>query len=131
MVVAMAALLVSLDSSAYSGAGKQIMAEFSCSEEVFTLGISLFVLGFAVGPIVWGPLSELFGRRHVFIPTYLGLTAFNAGAAGARNIQTLLILRFFGGAIGSNSLISAGAVVVDQFPARKRGLALAYYSVTP
>ena len=52
MIVAMAALMVSLDSSAYSGSAAEIMREFDCSEEVFTLGISLFVLGFAVGPIV-------------------------------------------------------------------------------
>lgn len=92
----------------------------------------------------------MFGRRSVFIPTYMLLTAFNAGAAGARNLETLLILRFLGGAVGSNSLISAGAVVsrlnvrhwdipqtdmlskvADQFKARQRGLALAYYAVTP
>ena len=79
----------------------------------------------------WGPFSELFGRRHVFIPTYMLLTAFNAGAAGAGDMPTLLVLRFLGGAFGSNSLISAGAVVVDQFAPRQRGLALAYYAVTP
>ena len=73
----------------------------------------------------------MFGRRYVFIPTYMLLTAFNAGAAGARDMVTLLVLRFLGGAVGSNSLISAGAVVVDQFAPRQRGLALAYYAVTP
>ena len=73
----------------------------------------------------------MFGRRAVFIPTYLLLTAFNAGAAGSKTLGGLLILRFLGGAVGSNSLISAGAVVADQFQARQRGLALAYYAVTP
>lgn len=53
MIVAMAALMVSLDSSAYSGSAKDIMRDFNCSEEVFTLGISLFVLGFAVGPVMY------------------------------------------------------------------------------
>ena len=52
MIVAMAALMVSLDSSAYSGSADEIMTEFNCSQEVFTLGISLFVLGFAIGPIM-------------------------------------------------------------------------------
>ena len=46
-------------------------------------------------------------------------------------MAALLILRFLGGAVGSNSLISAGAVVADLFPPRQRGLALAYYAVTP
>lgn len=52
MIVAMCALLVSIDSSAYSGSAAEIMQDFDCNNEVFTLGISLFVLGFAVGPIM-------------------------------------------------------------------------------
>ena len=52
MVVSLCALLVSIDSSAYSGSAAEIIEEFSCSQEVFTLGLSLFVLGFAVGPIM-------------------------------------------------------------------------------
>lgn len=52
MIVAGCALLVSIDSSAYSGSAEEIMKEFECSKEVFTLGLSLFVLGFAVGPIM-------------------------------------------------------------------------------
>lgn len=131
ILIALAALTVSIDSSAYSGAAAQIMDEFDCSEEVFILGISLFVLGFAVGPILWGPFSEMFGRRVIWIGTYTCFMAFNAGAAGARNIESLLILRFFAGAVGSNQLITAGAIVADQFSGRQRGLVLAYYAVTP
>jgi len=52
MIVAFAALLVAIDSSAYSGSADEVVREFGCSREVFTLGISLFVLGFAVGPIM-------------------------------------------------------------------------------
>jgi hypothetical protein len=48
----MAALMVSIDSSAYTGSAAEIMSEFNCGEEVYTLGISLFVLGFAIGPVV-------------------------------------------------------------------------------
>lgn len=49
MVVAMCALMVSLCSSAYSGATGEVSEEFGVGEEVVVLGISLFVLGFAVG----------------------------------------------------------------------------------
>ncbi|KAM0723235.1 hypothetical protein Q7P37_001435 [Cladosporium fusiforme] len=101
-LVAIATLAVAFVSSAYSGGAKQVIVEFGCSQEVFTLGISLFVLGFAIGPLLWAPLSELFGRQVLYIGTYGALTAFNAGAAGAKNIETLIILRFFAGAFGSS-----------------------------
>jgi multidrug resistance protein len=79
----------------------------------------------------WAPLSELFGRRILFIGTYFGLTAFNAGAAGSQNIETLIILRFFAGAIGSSPLTNAGGVIADMFPAKQRGLAMSLFAAAP
>lgn len=49
LLVALAALAVSLDSSAYTGGIAQIEKEFHIGSEVATLGVSLFVLGFAIG----------------------------------------------------------------------------------
>lgn len=83
------------------------------------------------GPLLWAPLSELFGRQILFIGTYGALTAFNAGAAGAQNIQTLLIMRFLAGAFGSSPLTNAGGVIADMFPARERGLALSLFASAP
>jgi hypothetical protein len=63
IAVAFATLAVAFVSSAYSGSIEQIIIEFKCSEEVATLGLSLFVLGFAIGPLLWAPLSELYVFR--------------------------------------------------------------------
>ncbi len=86
------------------GDTKGVMEEFGVSNVVSTLGISLFVLGFAVGPLLWAPLSEILGRRVVFIITFGAMTAFSAGAAVSQNIETLLIMRFFAAAFGSSLL---------------------------
>jgi hypothetical protein len=51
IVMALATLAVSLDSSAYSGGITQIIEEFHISTEVATLGVSLFVVGFAIGKV--------------------------------------------------------------------------------
>jgi hypothetical protein len=45
-------------SSAYSGTIRELEAEFGSSKEVIASGISVFVLGFAMGPTLWAPLSE-------------------------------------------------------------------------
>lgn len=47
---------VTFTSSAYSASAKEVVQDFDISTEVFILGISLFVLGFAIGPAVCGPL---------------------------------------------------------------------------
>jgi MFS family permease len=59
------------------------------------------------------------------------LTAFNAGAAGSQNIQTLIILRFFAGAFGSSPLTNAGGVIADMFPATQRGMAMSVFAAAP
>lgn len=130
-LVALVTMAVALISSAYSVTIPQIMEEFHVSSIVATLGISLYVLGFAIGPVVWGPLSELYGRQHILFISYAFLTAFNAGAAGARNISTLLILRFLAGAFGASPLTNAGAVVADLFPASHRGVAMTLFAAAP
>lgn len=131
ILVAIATLAVAFVSSAYTGGVSQIIEAFGASQEVVTLGISLFVLGFAIGPLLWAPLSELFGRQVLFFGTYGVLTAFNAGAAGSQNVQTLVILRFFAGAFGSSPLTNAGGVIADMFPASQRGLAMSIFAAAP
>lgn len=53
LTVATATLAVALASSAYSGAIESLREEFGASTELITGGLSLFVLGFAVGPLFW------------------------------------------------------------------------------
>lgn len=131
LMTGFATLIISLASSAYSGSISGVIQYFGISDEVATLGLSLYVIGFAVGPLLWAPMSENIGRQIPFFFSFLLLSAFCAGCAGAQNIQTLLILRFFAGAFGSAPLTNAGGVVSDMFTSRQRGLALCLFASTP
>ncbi|OAA63189.1 Major facilitator superfamily domain, general substrate transporter [Cordyceps fumosorosea ARSEF 2679] len=130
-IQATATLAVSFASSAYSGGIREIILDFRVSQEVAILGVSLFVLGFALGPLLWAPLSEVVGRQKLFFISYLALTAFNAGAAGANSMAALIVLRFFAGAFGSSPLTNAGGVIADIFSAEERGKAGAIFSMAP
>lgn len=131
ILVSFVTLAVALVSSAYSGGLGQIVEHFKVEEEIAILGVSLFVLGFAIGPLIWAPLSEIFGRRHIFTISYAFLTAFNAGAAGATNIQTLIILRFLAGCFGSSPFGNAGGTIADMFTASERGIAISFFAAAP
>ncbi|KAF7165348.1 hypothetical protein CNMCM5623_009553 [Aspergillus felis] len=131
MVMAWATLAVSLVSSAYTGGMEQIMEQFGVGSEVATLGVSTFVLGFAIGPLIFAPMSELWGRQYLFLISYCGLTIFNAASAGSPNIQALIIFRFLAGAFGSSPLTNAGGVIADLFSARQRGLAMSMFASAP
>ncbi|PYH83194.1 MFS general substrate transporter [Aspergillus uvarum CBS 121591] len=131
MMMALATLAVALVSSAYTGGIIEIEEDFGIGTEVATLGVSLFVLGFAIGPLLWAPLSEMFGRQIVYCVTYMALTAFTAGAAGSKNAWTLIILRFFAGSFGSSPMTNAGGVIADMFPASQRGVATSLFAAAP
>ena len=131
VIMAFATLAVAFASAAYTGGLKQILAEFGASQEIGTLGVSLFVLGFALGPLLWAPMSELYGRQILFFGTYAAMTAFNAGTSGSKNIGTLVVLRFFAGAFGSSPLTNSGGVIADMFAAEQRGLAMSVFAAAP
>ena len=128
---ALATLATTFASSAYSGGIKQVISSFNVSQEVATMGISFYVLGFALGPLVWAPLSELYGRRKIFFLSFMAATAFSAGAAGAGSIAALLVLRFLVGSIGSAPMSNAPGVIADMFDKSQRGLAMCMFSGAP
>ncbi|CAI8508909.1 unnamed protein product [Hanseniaspora opuntiae] len=86
---------VTMGSSNFASCVPQIMAEYGVIEVVGILGITLYVFGFALGPVVYGPLSELYGRRNLLIISSFGFTLFQFAVATGENLQTILICRFF------------------------------------
>lgn len=107
------------------------MKDLDCGQELATVGLSLYVLGFAIGPLIWAPLSEMYGRQSIFFVSFGLYTAFNCASAGSQNIWTLIILRFFAGSFGASPLTNAGGVIADLFPPAERGLAMGIFSAAP
>lgn len=60
---------VAITTSGYSAGPDEIFARFGLSREVYEVGFSVFVLGFALGPLLWAPLSEVYGRQSLFFLT--------------------------------------------------------------
>ncbi|RKL19103.1 hypothetical protein BFJ70_g14039 [Fusarium oxysporum] len=126
----LATFVVSFGSSVYSAAIPHIQARFSVSPDTALLGITLYVIGFALGPMAWGPASELYGKRR---PLFLGYTVFcicQIPCALAQNMPLLLAFRFLSGLAGSSSLAILGGMYVDflRRPA-ERGISTAVFSV--
>ncbi|OJJ64970.1 hypothetical protein ASPSYDRAFT_39759 [Aspergillus sydowii CBS 593.65] len=131
VLISLAALAAALVSSAYSGGIIEIIEYFHFSKVVAYVGISLYVLGFALGPLIWAPLSEIYGRRWIYIISMVFFTAFTAATAGVTNTESLLILRFLAGSMGSSGMALPGGVIADIFPATTRGLAMGMFATAP
>lgn len=123
-------LTAAFTSSIFSAATPAVAQQYHVSTEVGLLGVSLYVLGFAFGPILWAPLSELKGRKLPLILSMFGFSVFSIGTAVGKDLQTVLICRFFAGAFGSCPLAVVAAVFSDMFDNRTRGLAVTVFSMT-
>ncbi|KAF4772220.1 hypothetical protein N7455_009060 [Penicillium solitum] len=121
-------ICVTFGSSVFSTATKTTAKKFGVSSELMVLGVSLFVLGFAFGPIIFGPLSELYGRKR---PLFLGMfvfAIFQIPVAVAQNLQTIFICRFLGGLFASAPLAIVSGILADMFEPVERGIAMAIFA---
>ncbi|KAF2691191.1 MFS general substrate transporter [Lentithecium fluviatile CBS 122367] len=99
------------------------------SQMLGAFSISVFVLGFSVGPLFLSPLSEIYGRRIVLNVSNVVFCAFNLGCALAPNLGALIAMRFFAGLGGSACLTIGSGVISDLFLTEERGKAMAMYSL--
>lgn len=106
-------------------------AEFGNSRIVSVLGLSTFVLGIALGPMVFSPLSEFYGRRPIYIVAWLMYIIWIIPQAVARNITTMIVGRFLDGFAGSTFLAVSGGTVGDLFVRSELQLPMAIFSVSP
>ncbi|TVY85148.1 Efflux pump bik6 [Lachnellula suecica] len=114
--------------SVYSPAISQIDGQFGVGEEVGTLGITFLLLGFGFGPLLWAPLSEIYGRKPAVLAPYFVAACFSFGTATAKDLQTILITRFFAGLFASAPVTNTGGVLGDIWSPRERGTAIVGYA---
>ncbi|KAF3384562.1 hypothetical protein F1880_002799 [Penicillium rolfsii] len=130
VMLAYTSICSTFDSAIFSSSTKAVANVFGVGLEVSVLSSSLYICGYAFGPLIWAPLSELKGRRFPIILAMLGFGIFNTAVAVAKDLQTLLICRFFCGVFGSSPLAVVAAVFSDMYNNRTRGIAVACFSST-
>jgi MFS family permease len=75
-------------------------------------------------------MSEAYGRKPSILIPILGLGLFSFATAAAKDIQTVLITRFFAGVFGGAPLSNVGGVLADVFSPVQRGPALLLWGLT-
>ncbi|KAL3482114.1 major facilitator superfamily domain-containing protein [Aspergillus californicus] len=131
LVASLLVVCVAFGSSIVTGGLGLIEDKYNVSLEVAILTCSIMVCGFAVGPLLWSPLSEIIGRRPVYIIS-LGLyVIFNIPCALSPNIGGLLVCRFLCGVFSSSGLSLAGGTIADIWSIEERGMAIAYFAAAP
>jgi MFS family permease len=90
---------------------------------------SIFTLAYAVGPLLLGPLSEIFGRTIVLQAANLFFLAFNLACGFAQTKTQMIIFRFLAGLGGSAPSAIGGGVLGDMWRVEERGRGIAIWFV--
>lgn len=96
--------IATFGSSVMSPASGQLIHEFGISKEVSVLATALYVLGFAVGPLLFGPASEVLGRKYPLSVGVFLFAIFSIPIAVAKNVATIFVCRFFCGTFAAAPL---------------------------
>lgn len=107
-----------------------VNADFGNTSQLLgSFSVSVYVLGFAFGPLFLSPLSEIYGRYIVLNCSNVFFCAFTIGCALAPNLGGLIGMRFLAGVGGSACLTIGTGVIADMFVPAQRGKAVSIYSM--
>ncbi|OKL63716.1 hypothetical protein UA08_00013 [Talaromyces atroroseus] len=125
-------LLTPFASSILSPAIDSLDKEFgNDSAMVGSFTVSIYLLGYVVGPVFIAPFSEIYGRKPVLTVANAFFCLWQIGCALAPNIQTLIVCRFFGGVGGVACLTLGGSIIGDLFRPDQRGFAIGMWNIGP
>jgi len=104
------------------------MAEFhSTNTELTAFVVSVYLIGYATGPLVIAPLSELYGRLYVYHINNVLFIIFTVACALSPSLSALIGFRFLAGCAGSTPVTLGGGTVADVIHPSHRGLAMSLY----
>ncbi|MEB2817611.1 multidrug effflux MFS transporter [Campylobacter upsaliensis] len=114
-ILALMSSIAPLSTDMYLPALSQVKQSFETSEFLTQLSLASFFIAFALGQLIYGPLSDVFGRK---IPALVGIFIFMLSSLFCviiDNIYVFIILRFFEALGGCAGVVIARAIVNDLF----------------
>lgn len=131
MVVAITCFVVAFASSVITADIEGVAEEFGVSMEVGLVTISVFVVGFGIGPMIFAPLSEVYGRQVIYASTLFVAVIFIIPCAVSKNIATLIACRTIDGIAFSAPMTLVGGTLADMWRNEERGVPMAAFSAAP
>jgi multidrug resistance protein len=121
-----------LASSMFAPAVEDVLREFHSSSTILAaLVVSIYILGYALGPLLVAPMSEIYGRSPVYHASNVLYVIFTIACAVSSNLSMLIVFRFLAGAAGSTPVTIGGATLGEMFSVEERGKAVSIWSMGP
>ncbi|KAI5848516.1 benomyl/methotrexate resistance protein [Morchella snyderi] len=131
-IVSSITFITPLASSIFAPSIPQVMNDFNTtSHELAAFVVSVYVLGFAVGPLILAPASEFWGRNIIYHISNICFIGCTVACAESKSLAMLTVFRFFTGCFGSAPVTIGGGTIADVIPLEQRGAAIALFALGP
>ncbi|KAF2436537.1 MFS general substrate transporter [Tothia fuscella] len=121
-----------LASSMFAPGVAQVMREFNSSSSILaSMVVSIYILGYACGPLFIAPMSEIYGRLPVYHVTNVLFVVFTIACGVSTSLGMLIAFRLLAGMMGSTPLTIGGGTMSDMFRVEERGAAMSIWALGP
>ncbi|EKV04567.1 MFS transporter, putative [Penicillium digitatum PHI26] len=114
-VVSWMTLAVTFSSTSLLPATPEIATEFSTTSEILNITNAGVLIAMGFSSFIWGPITNLFGRRNAYNTAILVLCACSAGTAAAINLRMFIAMRILGGFTGTFFMVAGQTILADIF----------------
>ena len=110
----------------------ELCKEFGITDTVVaSLTVSIYIFGFAIGPLIIAPLSEIYGRLIIYHICNVAYIGFTIGCALSTNTAMFLVFRLLCGCAASSPMAIGGGTIADLHVPAERGKAIAIFGIGP
>ncbi|KAF2108420.1 major facilitator superfamily domain-containing protein [Lophiotrema nucula] len=95
-----------------------------------SFAVTVYILGFATGPLILAPLTDFIGRVWILRLTSLVYLIFTVACGASTSLEMLVAMRFFAGAAGGAPVAIGPAVVCDMYPRAEQEKVIAWCSAS-
>ncbi|KAH6660547.1 major facilitator superfamily domain-containing protein [Truncatella angustata] len=132
VLISIFTLYGNLASTMFAPGAAALVHEFGITSDVLAaFTVSIYLVGFALGPILISPLSEVYGRLIINQVCNVIFLAFTIGCAVSTSSAMFFVFRFLAGCACSAPMTVGGAVIADITTPEQRGKAMALWALGP
>ncbi|KUJ13724.1 MFS general substrate transporter [Mollisia scopiformis] len=130
LLLATLTLLTPFASSMFAPSVDMVIQEFhSGNATIGTLVVSIYLLGYAFGPLFLAPLSEMYGRLPIYHGSIILFILFNVACAKSTNFPMLIVFRILTGMAGAGPLTLGPGSIADMYRQEERGKIMAIWTL--
>ena len=126
VLISTAVMLVSFSIALYVPAMPAMVRDLDSTPTQLQLTLSVFMFGFGVAQLFWGPLSDRIGRKPTLVAGFSVYVAASLGAWLSHNIDMLIVFRFLQSVGACAVPVVSFAVVRDIYPRDQMARVMAY-----